>query len=201
MISAVLASPRTFIGPRLGPALARVLISFSWVRGLSLSANAVLLGLALGFAFGLKFSLVQDQITLSGDPANYLSTMNGVFWGDETGLGLARPPLIAIPMKVFTTLFGVLSGIKVLGVLAAVSIGIPFYLLARRFSSGYIAVMTTLLFVFSSPYSDMVAWGFLMFFGLFFIFLTIHLVLRLLERPTNLDSFVKTPRQAGARQG
>ena len=163
----------------------KVLIEQTPVRfNTSTLMGVTLLCVALSLAFALKFTVVHPSLSLGDDPGNYLVTMNAIFGGDPTGLGLGRPPLIAFPLKLFTLTFGILTGIKVLAVAASVSIGIPFYLLARRFMGTYLAVVVTLLFVFSSSYSSMVTWGFLSFFGIFFILLTLHLLLRVLEAPS-----------------
>jgi hypothetical protein len=124
---------------------------------------------------------------MGGDIANYLSTMNALFGHDVTGLGLLRPPLIALPLKAFTMAFGDLTGVKVLGVLLSVALGIPFFLLARRLCHPWMAVVVTLLFVLTPAYSDMLIWGYLTMFGILFIMLTLHCLLLLLERPSILN--------------
>lgn len=160
----------------------------------SLDASSVLtwgaLIAVLGIALAWKLSSIQRHVSLGLDPANYLVTMNALFGNDPTGLGLARPPLVAIPMKVSTVLFGTLTGIKVLGAFSAAVIGIPFYLLVRRATGPYIAIVTSVLFVFSSGYSSMVSWGFISLFGIFFILLTAHSLLLLLAEPSRKHIFL-----------
>jgi len=115
--------------------------------------------------------------------------MNTLFGHDVAGIGLNRPPLIGLAVKPFTLVFGDLVGVKTLGVLISVAIGIPFYLLAKRTSRRWIAVAMTLVFVLMPAYSDMLTWGYLTMFGLFFIMLTLHFLLRILEKPSKLNVF------------
>ena len=124
------------------------------------------------------------------DIANYLGTMNTVFGQDVSGAGLLRPPLIALPLKLFTLAFGDVNGAKVLGVLVSVGIGVPFYLLAKHICRPWIAVAVTVLFVATPAYADMLGWGYITMFAIFFILLTLHFFLLLLEKPSKANIFL-----------
>jgi hypothetical protein len=143
---------------------------------------------SLAITFVVRYCTVAQHLDMGDDIANYLSTTNTLFGHNVTGLGLLRPPLIALPLKAFTLAFGDLTGVKVLGVLLSVALGIPFFLLARRLCHVWIAVVVTLLFVLTPAYSDMLVWGYLTMFGMLFIMLTLHCLLLLLERPTILNT-------------
>ena len=129
------------------------------------------------------------HLDMGNDIANYLSTMNTLFGHDAAGAGLNRPPLIGLAVKPFTLVFGDLVGVKTLGVLISVAIGIPFYLLAKRKSRPWIAVAMSIVFVLMPAYSDMLTWGYLTMFGMFFIMLTLHFLLRILEESSKLNIF------------
>jgi hypothetical protein len=129
------------------------------------------------------------HLDMGNDIANYLSTMNTLFGHDAAGAGLNRPPLIGLAVKPLTMVFGDLVGVKTLGVLVSVAIGIPFYLLARRTCRPWIAVAMSIVFVLMPAYSDMLTWGYLTMFGMFFIMLTLHFLLRILEEPSKLNIF------------
>ena len=124
------------------------------------------------------------------DIANYLGTMNTVFGQDVSGAGLDRPPLIALPLKLFTLAFGDVNGAKVLGVLVSVGIGVPFYLLAKRICRPWIAVAVTVLFLATPAYADMLSWGYITMFAIFFILFTLHFFLLLLEKPSKVNIFL-----------
>ena len=124
------------------------------------------------------------HLDMGQDIATYLSTMHTFFGHDVAGVGLDRPPLIALLLKPFTLALGDLTGVKVLGLLLSVLIGIPFYLLARRISPPWIAVATTILFVFSPGYSNMLSWGYITMTGILFVLLTLHFFLLVLEKPS-----------------
>jgi hypothetical protein len=138
----------------------------------------------LAVAFVVRYITVAHYLDMGQDIANYLVTMNTVFGDDVVGMGLLRPPFIAIPLKLFTLVFGTITGAKVLGVLVSVAIGVPFYLLARRICHPWIAVAVSVMFVFSSAYSDMLGWGYITMIGIFFILLTLHFFLLVLEKPS-----------------
>jgi hypothetical protein len=143
---------------------------------------ALLAGLAAVFA--LRYVSVMQHLDMGQDIANYLTTMHTWFSHDPTGLGLTRPPLISLPLLPFTLVFGGLTGVKVFGVLASVSIGIPFYLMARRIAHPWIAVATAILFVLTPTYSDMLTWGYITMTGMFFIFLTLYFLSSVIEKPS-----------------
>ncbi len=144
---------------------------------------------SLTVVFVVRCLLVAQHIDMGNDIANYLSTMHTLFGQDVAGMGLNRPPLIGVILKPFTLIFGDLAGVKILGALISVSMGIPFYLLARRLCRAWIAVAASLVFVLMPAYSDMLTWGYLTMFGMFFIMLTLHFLLRILEEPSKLNIF------------
>ncbi len=150
---------------------------------------AVLIAL-LSIAFIVKYWTVAQHMDMGHDIANYLSTMNTLFGQDIAGIGLNRPPLIGVVLKPFTLIFGDLTGVKVLGVLLSVALGIPLYLLAKRLCHPWIAVVAALLFVFTPDYSDMLTWGYLTMFGIFFVMLTLYFLLLLLEKPSKTTIFL-----------
>jgi len=143
--------------------------------------------ISLVIVFAVRYSTVMHRLDMGQDIANYLSTMNAFFGHDTTGMGLLRPPLLVLPLKLFTMVFGSLTGVKVLGVLISVALGIPFYLLARRICHPWIAVAVSILFVFTPAYSSMLTWGYITMTGIFFILLTCHFLLLMLEHPSKTN--------------
>ena len=139
---------------------------------------------SLAVIFSLRYMVVMRHLDMGPDIANYLSTMHTFFGHDVAGVGLDRPPLIALPLKLFTLALGDLTGAKVLGLLLSVVIGIPFYLLARRISPPWIAVATAIGFVLSPGYTNMLSWGYITMTGVLFTLLTLHFFLRILEKPS-----------------
>jgi len=160
----------------------------SGLRTLRDRLPAIVLGASLAIVFLAKYLTVTRQIDMGCDIATYLATMNAFFGQDPTGLGLDRPPLIALPLKLFTLIFGNLNGVKLLGVLLSVAIGIPFYLIAKRVCQRWIAIAMTIVFVLTPAYSDMLTWGYLTMFGILFAMLTLYFFILLLEKPSKLNS-------------
>jgi hypothetical protein len=159
----------------------------SGLRTLRDRLPAIVLGASLAIVFLVKYLTVTRQIDMGCDIATYLATMNAFFGQDPTGLGLDRPPLIALPLKLFTLIFGNLNGVKLLGVLLSVAIGIPFYLIAKRVCQRWIAIAMTIVFVLTPAYSDMLTWGYLTMFGILFAMLTLYFFILLLEKPSKLN--------------
>ncbi len=122
----------------------------------------------------LRYFLVRQHLDMGQDMANYLATMNTVFGHDVTGTGLLRPPVIAIPLKLFTLIFGDLTGGKLLGIAVSVAMGIPCYLIARRVSRPWIAVAVSLMFVLTPAYANMLSWGYITMFGVLFTMLSAY---------------------------
>jgi len=140
--------------------------------------------------FLVRFFTAMTHLDMGQDIANYLTTMNTVFGQDATGVGLLRPPLIAIPLKLFTLIFGNLTGVKLFGVAVSVAIGLPFYALAKRISPPWIAAAIAVVFVLTAPYARMLAWGYITMTGIFFILLALHFLILTIERPSVLNATV-----------
>ena len=124
--------------------------------------------ISLTVVFVIRCCIAAGHLDMGCDIATYLATTNAFFGQDPTGFGLDRPPLIALPVKVFALVFGDLNGVKLLGILLSVAIGIPFYLIAKRISHPWIAVAMTIVFVLTPAYSDMLTWGYITMFGMMF---------------------------------
>jgi hypothetical protein len=148
------------------------------------------LAVCLVIVFAIRCYSILHHYDMGCDIANYLGTTNIFFGQDPTGFGLDRPPLIALPLKVFTLAFGDLTGVKLLGILLSVAIGVPFYLLAKRVSPPWIASVITVLFVLTPAYSDMLTWGYITMFGILFGLLTVHFFLELLDKPSKANIFL-----------
>ena len=151
---------------------------------------ALSLVVSLAVVFVIRWCIAATHIDMGGDIATYLATTNAFFGQDPTGFGLDRPPLIALPLRVFTLVFGDINGVKLLGVLLSVAIGVPFYLLAKRISHPWIAVAMTIVFVLTPAYSDMLTWGYITMFGMMSGLLCLHFFLLLLHSPSRINVFL-----------
>jgi hypothetical protein len=139
---------------------------------------------SLSIVFILRYMAVRQHLDMGQDIANYLTTMNTFFGNDVAGTGLLRPPLIALPLKAFTLVFGNLNGAKLLGVFISVAIGLPLYLIVRRVSHRWIAVAMAVAFVITPAYATMLSWGYMTMFGIFFTLLALYFFVSILESPT-----------------
>jgi hypothetical protein len=147
----------------------------------------VALCLALAVIFAIRLHLAMQHLDMGADLANYWLTTQQVFGHDPMGMGLLRPPLLALPVKLLTTLFGTLAGLKMLGVLASVGMGIPFYLLARRVASKCVAAIASVLFVLWPTNSELLSWSYLTIIGMTLFMLIAYFFMRVLDKPTKLN--------------
>ena len=182
-------SSRVRLTDRLGQIVCRAIAALNRITKDRLGFPFATLLASFTILFVIRCCIVAQHIDMGNDIATYLSTMNTLFGHDVAGVGLNRPPLIGLILKPFTLIFGDLAGVKTLGALVSVAIGIPFYLLAKRVSRPWIAVAVSLVFVLMPAYSDMLTWGYLTMFGMFFIMLTLYFLLRVLEEPSRLNIF------------
>jgi len=164
--------------------------SVSRLRRLRAHLPSLALAACLTLVFAIRCSLALSHYDMGPDMANYLTTMNTLFGHDVTGVGLLRPPLIALPLKLATLVFGDLTGAKLLGVLTSVAIGLPFYLIARRVSRPWIAVAVSVLFVLTPAYANMLTWGYITLAALFFMLLALHFFLLTFESPSKSNLFL-----------
>ena len=87
--------------------------------------------------FALAFRTIASQPSVPGaDIGNYLLTMRQVFGDDPTGLGLQRPPLIAVPLKIAPTLLPLIIATKVVAMLVWLFAGFTGYLLIKKITGG-----------------------------------------------------------------
>ena len=121
---------------------------------------------------GTVFHTVSNGTGVMGaDVANYLTTMRQVFGRDPTGEWMARPPLIAVPLKIATTLLPLLTATKLLAVIAWLASSIPVYALVRYANgegalSRLGAVAAAAAYLLSGVFATMIAWGFITFLGI-----------------------------------
>ena len=127
------------------------------------------------FAFRLQFVTAGGYF--SADGKNYLVTMSQVFGNDVSGRGLTRPPLFALTVTVTTEIWGAVAGSRILSVLISSMIGWPFFLVMRRVVPPWIALVGALLFVLNPMYSEMLSWGYITFFGIFFSLFSFYFLL------------------------
>jgi hypothetical protein len=139
--------------------------------------------LALALLFGYRLAVFVRGPYISSDSKNYLATMNQVWGEDFTGYGLDRPPLITVPLKLAAVVLGPIAGSQVVGALISVLIAIPFWSIARRLAAPWPAALGTLLFASSPMYSEMLAWGYITFFGILFSLSSFYYIIRAIEAP------------------
>lgn len=152
---------------------ARILSKYNWPLFGFIAAMLAIVVLRLNFLSANNF--------ISADTKNYLVSMHQVFGNDITGRGLQRPPLVMFPLRALVIPLGPIRGSRVLSVLISVGIGFPMFRLCRRFASPWPACLTAILYVLLPMYSDMLAWGYITFFGIFFALLAFHFMLEALE--------------------
>lgn len=113
-------------------------------------------------ALALRLSLIDDFLGFSADMASYLMTRNWVLGVDPTGHMPAhfRPPLIGVLLLPFTATMGDLMGSKVLALLSSVTMGVPFYFLARRFVPPGLAIIGSFAFIYHPFFADIAAWNY-----------------------------------------
>ena len=116
----------------------------------------------------IRLPIIADYLAFTSDMGSYLMTKNWVLGDDPTGQKLAhfRPPLVGYLLVPFTSLFGALTGSKILAVISSTFIGIPFWLIVRKYVHPALAVALTVVFVFIPYYADYTAWGYLTLLGL-----------------------------------
>ncbi len=138
----------------------------------------------------LRYLVARQHLDMGQDMANYLITMDTLFGHDVDGSGLLRPPLIALPLKLFTLAFGDLAGGKILGITASVAMGLPVYLIARRVSRPWMAVAVSILFVLTPAYANMLSWGYITTFGILFAMLSAYFFMLTFESDSRWNALL-----------
>ena len=103
------------------------------------------------------------------------------------GQGLRYNPLFFVLLDPFLVFFGALTGLKVVASLVFSVAAIPFFLLAKKLSSSYLAALiASWTFLFFEGYSEMIGWGGNPnFLGFLFILVTLFFLLDSLEKPSS----------------
>ena len=141
--------------------------------GEGLPYGAALSVVALAAAIAVLLWLTWTRVTsttgvLGADTANYLLTMRRVFGEDPTGLGLQRPPLIAFPLKLATSVLPLVAATKALALLAWAAGAVPAYFLIRTLvgpggRSGVFALAGAVGYLLTTMFAGMLVWGWITF--------------------------------------
>ena len=113
--------------------------------------------------------MTESDGVLGADTANYLTTMRRAFGDDPSGLGLQRPPFVALPLKLAVAVLPVVTATKALAMLSWLISGFAVYALAKRISPyapGLTALMAGSGYLLSTMFAGMLVWGWLSFVSL-----------------------------------
>ncbi len=139
-------------------------MNLSWTKLLSVLQSIrtpLLVSLALLFTLVLRLTLVDDYLGFGSDMGSYLITKNWVLGQDLSGDGATRPPLIGVLLAGATWLSGdPLTGAKGLALVASVLPAIGFYVLARRWTPGWAALVGAIFLIHHPNNSAITSWGF-----------------------------------------
>lgn len=124
---------------------------------------AVVLSLPVFAIFLIRLPLVNDYMSFTSDMGSYLMTRNWVLGNDPTGQmpGHFRPPLVGAILVPFTWAWGDLVGSKLLAILSSVLFVVPFFFLAKRFVSPWVAFFASLVLISLPMYAQLLAGGYL----------------------------------------
>ncbi len=120
---------------------------------------------------------------LGVDIGNYLLTMRQVFGDDPTGLGLLRPPLIAVPLKLFTALMPLVTATRAAAVAVWLLMGFTGYRLIRALVgkdtvAGVVSLFGGLGYLLGHMFATMLVFGWVSFLGMALIPLVAMAVMR-----------------------
>lgn len=109
---------------------------------------------------------VYRLVMMAGDPGptgsdagNWLAFSHELFGGHVKAADSMYFPVILVLLKGLMLFFSPLFALKLLGALASVSIGVPFYFLARRSCSQAISVVLTICMLMAGYSLEMLSWG------------------------------------------
>ena len=109
--------------------------------------------------------LVRFRILVAGgspptiDAGDWLAHGDAIFGSDIRSASIVYPPLVPITTKLSTTLFGLTSGISLIGALAAIAPATGLYVTLRMMKLGYQPITPSLLLLGPSSIGESVAWG------------------------------------------
>jgi hypothetical protein len=109
---------------------------------------------------------VYRLIMMAGDPGptgsdagNWLAFSHELFGGHVKAADSMYFPVTLVLLKAFMVVFPPLLALKLLGALASVSIGVPFYFLMKRSCSHVMALILTICMLMAGYSLEMLAWG------------------------------------------
>lgn len=161
------------------------MISNKWAGvGASITSPPFLAAILLLGGLGLRLYLALSHPGHLGvDGGAYLLSRNAVLGDEPTGVGFPRPPLapgwLLVP---FTGLFGDDVGYKLFSVFGSLAPAIPFFLLARRFLSGYWPVLALAFFLVDLMHGEMIVTGVLPLIGFGLLTIALLAISHLVDR-------------------
>lgn len=138
-----------------------------------LAALLTLYGIYLWFTFG------SHQAPPGSDPGNWLAFSLELFGDDVKAADATYPPVIPLLLRPMLWLMPPLVALKVLGILAAVSVSLPLYLLLRTTLNERLSAVLAASAAAAGYHSEVLAWGgYPQLLGAAFVVLTVHLLLK-----------------------
>jgi len=123
------------------------------------------------------------------DGGNWLAFGDGIFGGSSRDGSVVYPPVVPVLAQVSTWMFGTVSGIAVLGVLAALAPGFGLYHALGMAGIGSQRLFPAILLIAAGSVGEALAWGgFPQLIGLGLLPIGMMLGLRYLDNPTRLSA-------------
>lgn len=124
------------------------------------SLQVVLIVLIFLVSFLLKFFIIRVNNGLGADYGAYLKWADVLRGFDVTGKGLRYPPIYPALLSFFTSFLDEITALMVCAAFVFSLIVFPYFLLAKKiFGRGAFPLVSSLLIVFNTLYSEMIGWG------------------------------------------
>lgn len=138
-------------------------------------ARYALLAVLIGVA-AYRFSMLAGEAAPPGaDPGNWLAFTHGLFGNSVKAADSVYFPVVPVLLKLLLAFLPTLMATKVLGVLASVAMGIPFYLIVRRACSPLLSAGLTLAFLLTGYQEETLTFGgYPQLLALTFLLLTVY---------------------------
>ena len=120
---------------------------------------APLAGVLLAMAIYRLIVLAAQPGPPGSDAGNWLAFSHELFGGHVKAADSMYFPVTLVLLKAIMVFFSPLLSLKLLGVIASVSIGVPFYFLLRRSCSPLMSASLTMCLLMTGYQLEMLSWG------------------------------------------
>jgi len=158
-----------------------------WIQRLARPATVnAAFGLVVVAVVAIRFAILNSgDAPPTIDSGNWLSFADSILGHSPRDVSIAYPPLVPLLTELFTSVFGIRSGVAAMGALSSAAPALGLYAALRMGGVGRLGMIPALLLLAAGSVGEAAAWGgFPQLLGMALLPITVILGLRFIDGPS-----------------